>query len=264
MRTALLSMQQSARLRATVRGGVQLTGRYSAAGASGAARSRQSWLQPAARRGLAAPSSGAQIRMSSSLRSAGLRSSLRGSLHSSHVGFPIVRAADVPMMVVVTQQRRWMSGDSKSGKSGAVSKSAAAPPPARWTPSWVWIQLKDTAMHYWHGSKLLYTDTRIAAKLLRRMAVGRTLSRREHNLLVRVFADIARLVPLSFFVLVPMMEFALPFAIRLFPNLLPSTFEEKHHKAEQHGQNGRGGEAVAEHHGLLGLRPKARGCAPHS
>ena len=44
---------------------------------------------------------------------------------------------------------------------------------------------------------------------------------------------IARLVPLSFFVLVPMMEFALPFAIRLFPNLLPSTFEEKHQKEEK-------------------------------
>ena len=42
-----------------------------------------------------------------------------------------------------------------------------------------------------------------------------------------------RLVPLSFFVIVPMMEFALPFALRLFPNLLPSTFEEKHHREEK-------------------------------
>merc|ERR1719478_897391 len=29
------------------------------------------------------------------------------------------------------------------------------------------------------------------------------------------------------------MEFALPFALRLFPNLLPSTFEEKHQKDEK-------------------------------
>lgn len=141
-------------------------------------------------------------------------------------------------MMVVVSQRRWMSSGSKSGESGksggsALSKTAAAPPPARWTPSWMWLQLRETATHYWHGSKLLYMDTRIAAKLLKRMINGRTLSRREHNLLVRVFADIARLVPLSFFVLVPMMEFALPFAIRIFPNLLPSTFEEKHHKEEQ-------------------------------
>ena len=50
---------------------------------------------------------------------------------------------------------------------------------------------------------------------------------------VRVSADIARLVPLSFFVIVPMMEFALPFALRLFPNLLPSTFEEKRQVEEK-------------------------------
>ena len=30
-----------------------------------------------------------------------------------------------------------------------------------------------------------------------------------------------------------MMEFALPFALRLFPNLLPSTFEEKHQREEK-------------------------------
>ena len=29
------------------------------------------------------------------------------------------------------------------------------------------------------------------------------------------------------------MEFALPFALRLFPNLLPSTFEEKHQIEEK-------------------------------
>jgi len=112
-------------------------------------------------------------------------------------------------------------------------KTSPAPPPAKWSPSWMWLQLKETALHYYHGSKLLAADTRIAAKLMRRMFFGRTLSRREHKLLVRVFADIARLVPLSFFVIVPMMEFALPFAIRLFPNLLPSTFEERHHVEEK-------------------------------
>lgn len=89
------------------------------------------------------------------------------------------------------------------------------------------------AAHYWNGSKLLYADTRIASKLLSRLLAGRTLTRREHQLLVRVCADIARLVPLAFFVIVPMMEFALPLAIRLFPNLLPSTFEEKHHVEEK-------------------------------
>ena len=69
--------------------------------------------------------------------------------------------------------------------------------------------------------------------LLSRLVSGRNLSRREHNLLVRVLADLGRVIPLSFFVLVPFMEFALPFALKLFPNLLPSTFEEKHQKDEK-------------------------------
>ncbi len=33
-----------------------------------------------------------------------------------------------------------------------------------------------------------------------------------------------------------MMEFALPFAIRIFPNLLPSTFEERHQREEKRKQ----------------------------
>ena len=53
------------------------------------------------------------------------------------------------------------------------------------------------------------------------------------SLLVRVLGDLLRVIPLAFFLLVPMMEFALPFAIRLFPNLLPSTFEEKHQIEEK-------------------------------
>lgn len=117
-----------------------------------------------------------------------------------------------------------------------VESAKRADAPAKWTPQWMWKGLKDTAMHYYHGSKLLAADTRIAGQLMHRMLVRRSLTRREHNLLVRVCTDIARLVPLSFFVIVPMMEFALPFAIRIFPNLLPSTFEEKHQKADRNRQ----------------------------
>ncbi len=31
---------------------------------------------------------------------------------------------------------------------------------------------------------------------------------------------------MSIFVLVPFLEFALPFALKLFPNMLPSTFQD--------------------------------------
>ena len=46
----------------------------------------------------------------------------------------------------------------------------------------------------------------------------------------RTVADLFRLVPFTVFLIVPFMEFLLPFAIKLFPNMLPSTFEDKSKK----------------------------------
>ena len=115
----------------------------------------------------------------------------------------------------------------------ATTTNGGAPPPAKWTPAWIYLHGKEMALHYYHGSKLLIADTKIAARLLGRLFLGHRLTRREHNLLVRVLADLSRVIPLAFFLLVPFMEFALPFALRIFPNLLPSTFEEKHHKEEK-------------------------------
>jgi LETM1 and EF-hand domain-containing protein 1 len=43
--------------------------------------------------------------------------------------------------------------------------------------------------------------------------------------LKRTTTDLIRLIPFSVFILVPFMEFLLPIALRLFPNMLPSTFE---------------------------------------
>ena len=46
-------------------------------------------------------------------------------------------------------------------------------------------------------------------------------------------ADIFRLVPVAVFLLVPFMELLLPVALKLFPNMLPSTFEDKLKKEEE-------------------------------
>jgi LETM1 and EF-hand domain-containing protein 1, mitochondrial len=43
--------------------------------------------------------------------------------------------------------------------------------------------------------------------------------------LVRTVSDMFRLVPFSVFVIVPFMELLLPVAIKLFPGMLPSTFQ---------------------------------------
>jgi len=92
------------------------------------------------------------------------------------------------------------------------------------------VELKDMAVkeahHYWMGSKLLAADVRTARHILGRVLRGSTLSRRERKQLLRTVTDVFRLVPMSIFVLVPFMEFALPFALKIFPNMLPSTFQD--------------------------------------
>jgi len=84
--------------------------------------------------------------------------------------------------------------------------------------------------HYWDGTKLLATEVKISSKLALKMAAGYELSRREHRQLQRTVQDLGRLVPFSVFVIVPFAELLLPIALKLFPNMLPSTYEGKKSK----------------------------------
>ena len=79
--------------------------------------------------------------------------------------------------------------------------------------------------HYWDGTKLLATEVKISSRLALKMAAGYELTRREHRQLQRTTQDLGRLVPFSVFVIVPFAELLLPVALKLFPNLLPSTYE---------------------------------------
>ncbi|KAK7243192.1 hypothetical protein RIF29_37981 [Crotalaria pallida] len=88
-------------------------------------------------------------------------------------------------------------------------------------------EFKSTLQHYWFGTKLLWADVRISSRLLLKLAKGRSLSRRERRQLTRTTADIFRLVPFAVFIIVPFMEFLLPVFLKLFPNMLPSTFQDK-------------------------------------
>jgi len=84
-----------------------------------------------------------------------------------------------------------------------------------------------TLQHYWLGIKLLWADAKISSRLLVKLAGGKSLSRRERKQLTRTTADIFRLVPFAVFIIVPFMEFLLPVFLMLFPNMLPSTFQDK-------------------------------------
>lgn len=94
----------------------------------------------------------------------------------------------------------------------------------------------DEIVHYYHGFRLLFIDAKISSGLVWRILNGKTLSRREYRLLTRTVGDLFRLVPFSVFIIVPFMEFLLPFFIKFFPGMLPSTFQttvEKEGKLKQ-------------------------------
>jgi LETM1 and EF-hand domain-containing protein 1 len=92
-------------------------------------------------------------------------------------------------------------------------------------PKETWQMVKDVANHYWLGSKLLWSDIKVAWEITRRVSQGHSMTRRERLQLIRTSSDIFRLVPFSVFIIVPFMELLLPLALKLFPNMLPSTFQ---------------------------------------
>ncbi|PRT54382.1 LETM1 domain-containing protein YLH47, mitochondrial [Wickerhamiella sorbophila] len=113
---------------------------------------------------------------------------------------------------------------SSSGKSAETTAAAVVETKPKLT---IWEKVKKEAKHYWDGTKLLGYELRVSFKLVLKMASGRELTRREDRQLKRTVQDMARLVPFSVFVLVPFAELLLPIALKIFPNLLPSTYESK-------------------------------------
>ncbi|XP_061599686.1 mitochondrial proton/calcium exchanger protein [Cololabis saira] len=153
------------------------------------------------------------------------------------------RPQDIPgVRWIHTSRRRW--DDSKVEKSlrilkdkkkkleegGPVYSPTLDAEPARRT---IRQRVLDEIKHYYHGFKLLWIDTTIAGRMLWRVLNGNPLSRRERRQFLRTCADVFRLLPFLVFIIVPFMEFLLPIALKLFPNMLPSTFETQSKKEER-------------------------------
>ncbi|XP_047466870.1 mitochondrial proton/calcium exchanger protein isoform X7 [Mugil cephalus] len=153
------------------------------------------------------------------------------------------RPQDVPgVRWIHTSGRRW--DDSKVEKSlrslkdkkktleegGPVYSPTLDAEPVRRT---IRQRVVDEIKHYYHGFRLLWIDTTIAGRMLWRVLNGNALSRRERRQFLRTCADVFRLLPFLVFIIVPFMEFLLPVALKLFPNMLPSTFETQTKKEER-------------------------------
>jgi LETM1 and EF-hand domain-containing protein 1 len=126
---------------------------------------------------------------------------------------------------VLLRAARYQS--TKPIDSPPSSKSASLSEPKPPLVSRAWSKVKHEASHYWNGSKLLAKEVRIASRLQWKLLHGDSLTRRERRQLKRTTTDILRLIPFAVFIIVPFMELLLPVALKLFPNMLPSTFEDK-------------------------------------
>ena len=89
---------------------------------------------------------------------------------------------------------------------------------------------KALAVHTWEGlktgSRLFSKNVSISKNLFQKRAKGHGLTLQENKLLIRTVTDAFKLVPFSFFVIVPFAELLLPVALWVWPNMLPSTFKE--------------------------------------
>jgi len=92
-------------------------------------------------------------------------------------------------------------------------------------------KLRDGTVHSWHwfknGSHLFKKNFSISRELLRKKVKGDELTFREHQLLVKTSADVLKLIPFSFFIIVPFAELLLPVVLKVWPQMLPSTFDAK-------------------------------------
>ncbi|CAI4051074.1 hypothetical protein SKDZ_15G1270 [Saccharomyces kudriavzevii ZP591] len=118
--------------------------------------------------------------------------------------------------------RFYSTEKTKTVAKPATSTSTDAPVKPKET---LMVKVKHALKHYANGTKLLGYELKVSTKLLIKFAQGYELSRRERNQLKRTMGDVFRLVPFSAFLIIPFAELFLPVALKLFPNLLPSTYE---------------------------------------
>ncbi|MDI1488397.1 MAG: LETM1 domain-containing protein ylh47 [Ramalina farinacea] len=162
------------------------------------------------------------------LPAGGNQESIRNSISSE-------ATSSIPNQTSHAKQAGSVSGEAKTEANADHSLAELAADKAKHEKSveatkaqtklTIWQKVKKEAAHYWDGTKLLGTEVRISFKLALKMAAGYELSRREHRQLQRTTQDLGRLVPFSVFVIVPFAELLLPVALKVFPNMLPSTYE---------------------------------------
>ncbi|KAI7818808.1 LETM1-like protein-domain-containing protein [Gamsiella multidivaricata] len=139
---------------------------------------------------------------------------------------PLHAAEAQPMVTKSTAYNKTLASiGAQIARVGATKHTNGAGAGVQSRPS-IWERVKEESGHYWDGTKLLGKEIKISAKLANRLLYGNQLTRREQRQLKRTTGDLLRLIPFSVFIIVPFMEFLLPFALKFFPSMLPSIFED--------------------------------------
>lgn len=160
---------------------------------------------------------------SSSSASASKEKSAEKKSSTPNINIPVAEpTAQAPTKASEARSLSELAAEKATAESKEKKEIAAKEEKKKLT---IWQKVKKEVLHYWDGTKLLATEARISSRLALKMAAGYELTRREHRQLHRTVSDLGRLVPFSLFVIVPFAELLLPVALKLFPNLLPSTYE---------------------------------------
>ncbi|KAI4840124.1 LETM1-like protein [Plasmodium brasilianum] len=85
--------------------------------------------------------------------------------------------------------------------------------------------VKHTIVWVKTGILLFLTNMKISKNLIIKRLKGYRLSYSEYKLLIRTMNDMFKLIPFSFFIIIPFAEFLLPLFLKIYPDLLPSTFK---------------------------------------
>ncbi|KAL3233827.1 LETM1 domain-containing protein YLH47, mitochondrial [Nakaseomyces bracarensis] len=150
-----------------------------------------------------------------------LRSTITRTQRSINRSY-IIRPVGIPIRKPFSTTPMSLQKELKSPDKNSDSKKVT-----------VWEKVKKEARHYWDGTKLLGFEVKVSSRLLMKSMTGYALTRREMIQLKRTMSDIVRLVPFAAFVLIPFAELLLPIALKVFPNMLPSTYESRSSKQKK-------------------------------
>mmetsp|Transcript_26250 Transcript_26250/g.46934 ORF Transcript_26250/g.46934 Transcript_26250/m.46934 type:complete len:440 (+) Transcript_26250:4316-5635(+) len=88
--------------------------------------------------------------------------------------------------------------------------------------------VKKEAKKAWNGCKLLGSDAKFMIR--KKYAItfqGELYSLKERKAMSQTSSDLLKMIPFSFFIIVPGAELTLPLFLYIFPNMMPSTFVSK-------------------------------------